>query len=440
MTFRFIYKNSEVFKATLATATSAFNKGISLLGALIITPIVFSYLGGDMFGALMAISSFSSLFSFFDLGTGSRLVNVTSEAKIDSTNTARNKELSIAIFITFIICTIVIIGCLLTNPKVYSGINYKTEYKDIWKSVLAFAAILSIQSIFSIKQKVIIGLNEGYQVNLFQGLGSLVTFLSIFAAVRNDCGFYGVVLASFAPNMLFTLLGVYFFSIKHPNVIKPSFSLITYKGLIDSIKKSFPYFLTTFLSVMATAMDKPLIAYYIDAEDVGDYSIAERYFQVSLLVQFVTMPYWPIFNNAISRGDYDSLKRLIFKLALYSNFLNVFICGLLIYFSESWLRIWMGDTYTISVSIILGYGLYRLVAGSIEFTTPLLVCGLAIKNYTTLMIIFSIISILTKFSLLAYFKRIDIFLYAWSFIFFVFYTIPSIWLTNLTLKNVRIKR
>jgi O-antigen/teichoic acid export membrane protein len=113
---------------------------------------------------------------------------------------------------------------------------------------------------------------------------------------------------------------------------------------------------------VAFISDAIVIAHFISASAVSEYSVPEKMFStVSLLIGMMLAPLWPAYGEAIARGDtkwvYHTLKRSM-VIAL-----SVTACSslLLVTFGHGLLEAWVGDSVNPPFALLAALGVWKVL-------------------------------------------------------------------------------
>jgi O-antigen/teichoic acid export membrane protein len=113
-----------------------------------------------------------------------------------------------------------------------------------------------------------------------------------------------------------------------------------------------------------------LIAHYFGNENVAQYNIAQRYFNIPFtLMGMILVPFWNLFTEAYARKDGELLKRMMRKLLLFAGVLSA-LCLVMVLASGFFYKLWIGDLLIIPFELNLTTCFYSIlmIFGSVYAT------------------------------------------------------------------------
>ena len=114
---------------------------------------------------------------------------------------------------------------------------------------------------------------------------------------------------------------------------------------------------------LAYASDNIVIAQMLGQEAVGQYSIAMRLFSiVPMIVGMFLIPLWPAYGESVVRGDTTWAKRTLILSLVVVTLVTGLSSLLLVVFGNALLRLWVGETVTVSFWLLLGLGVWMVLS------------------------------------------------------------------------------
>lgn len=366
-------------RAVLTSVTSVIAKGVSILTILISVPLTLNYLGTERYGLWMTISSVVGMLIIADFGLGNGLVNAVSQA--DGRNS--REDAITAVSSAFFILSGVAVLLSLVFGSVYSIIPWSRIFNvssvqaklEAGPSMAVFFACFALNLPLGVVQRVQFGYQEGFLSNLWQIAGSVLGLICLLVAIQVKAGLPWLVLAmSGTPTLVIALNWFVHFACRRL-WLWPRWSHFEWKVGKTLLGTGLIFMLLTIVNVLGTSSDNIIVAQFLGASAVATYSVVQQLFLITLLVQYVTVPLWPAFSEALSRGDYAWTRRTFLRINYIAISMTIFICASLLLFGRFVIAFWAGSQVVPSWSLLLGYTIYRLVTSSNEALVTVLNTG-----------------------------------------------------------------
>ena len=432
-------ENERYRRAILTTFTSITARVIGLFTGIISVPLTISYLGIERYGMWMTISSVLMLLVFADLGLGNGLINELSKLYNLKEFKQEKKLVSSVFFLLIIICFFLLIFYI----SIYSFVpwekllNVKSELA-IQESGPAFTAfwlcfIFSIPS--SIAQKIQTSNQEGYVTNFWQIGGNILSFIALVIAIILKSSLSILIICiSGVPAIVMTINCIHQFYYERP-YLRPNLNDVDWKVGKIIVKTGFNFVILTITFVIGTSSDSFIIAQYLGPEDVAAFAIIQKLFSITFIVQLISIPFWPVFNEAISKGEFLWAQKTFNNVQKISIIFTIIICLPLLIFGQEIISFWASPLLVPSFFTILGFALFRLVSGFAETPISLMMgSSLKLKKLIQVSSIACIISIVLKFIFIINWGLEGI---VWSLAigYGVFFAIPIFLLANKSIKK-----
>jgi O-antigen/teichoic acid export membrane protein len=152
---------------------------------------------------------------------------------------------------------------------------------------------------------------------------------------------------------------------------------------------------------VAFISDAIVIAHFISASAVSEYSVPEKMFStVSLLIGMMLAPLWPAYGEAIARGDtkwvYTTLKRSMAMAVSVTAVLST----ILVVFGHGLIEAWVGHSVNPPMSLLAGLGIWKVLeVGGSTFSNFLNGANL-LRTQVILAILMAISAIILKIVLI----------------------------------------
>lgn len=437
-------KSNERFRRILITGgTTAIVKVVSAVINLITVPLTVNYLGAERYGLWMAISSILALMSFADLGLGNGLLNAVSKAN------GRNsiKDAQIAVSSTFFI--LLGIACLLFSGFIsaYPFISWEKVFNvktalaisESGPTMLALVVMLLINMPLGVIQRIQDGYQEGYKFQFWLILGSLLSFFGLLICIYLKSGLVWLVLAFSGGQLISTIVnGVFLFSRKR-KYLKPTLKFFDFKIGKQLVKSGFVFFLLGMFTLLGNTSDDIIIAQTLGASAIAGYEIVKKIFLFSMFTQFIIQPLWPAFAEAMESGDIVWAKNTLKKGLKLSLLSGAIITLPLVLFGKQIIALWVGDGFTPSWMLLLGFYAFVFISNYGGVMSTFLNSGPLLSKQLLIVGLASICSVVLKIFLSIQFGVSGI-IWATVIGYLVFFVVPSYKLAFGYLNEILLKR
>ena len=181
---------------------SGFNRLYNIMAKLILMPLLINYLGKEQFGVWVVISSFLGYILFLDLGLSSGMVNKLVEYHSSHKKNEINYLISAIIYFLTIMSLFGIFICIFASIFIdwqeVLRLKEYSDYKFIDKVIYISIIIFFLQLPASIFQKITYVFEIGYiseiNITLFNSIGYILLFFSIWLGLGLGLGWIIVLL------------------------------------------------------------------------------------------------------------------------------------------------------------------------------------------------------------------------------------------------------
>jgi O-antigen/teichoic acid export membrane protein len=352
-------------RLALAAATSIGTRSVSIVVGLVTLPVLLRYLGPELYGLWVVLTSFGTLLVFADLGLGQGVVNGIAAA--EGENQRRTIASLVASAFYMLVVVAVLIGCIFA--VVYPLVPWDDVFNVRSASAAQVAgpavAVLVTTTLLAVPLGLAVrvrhALQESFVANVWMAAGSVISLTAIVFAIVLDAGLPWLVFA-FACGPLSTSLMNSISLLRDRRWLVPRLPDATVATARQLLGLGLLFFVVQVAGVAAYEIDNIIIARIIDTEAVTQFAVPMRLFLlVPTVVGLLAYPLWPASREALARGD------------------------------ESWFRhtvkLWLGLTAAAAAALsvllaLVATPLIHLWAGSdVTPTTSLLV---ALAGYSTL--------------------------------------------------------
>lgn len=387
--------------AVLSMVANVLSRGAAMAVMVMTVSLTVPYLGAERFGVWMTIASFAGMLMFLDLGIGNALTNKVAQGAAQQNPERLRKVISGGLGFLFLIgCGV---GVLLM--ALFSFLPWQQLIKvgnpllhaEIRSAALLFAGLFGLHIFANGIQRIFTGLQRAFEGHLASTIGSTVTLLLLWIAVRQESG---------VPALLAITLGMQSIASLALIVLLYKRGQFCFPGLLSNIHKESPHLLQVgglFLLLQIGVMvgwgaDSLIIASNLGAEQVAVFAIVQRLFQLaSQPMNIINSPLWGAYADAHAKNDKVFIGKTL-KLSLITTLAYTAFVAILLVFAGDWLvNIWTGNAIQISFGLLLAYACWAILeAAGNALSMFMNGCGI-VKQQVITVIVFSIVSIAVKF-------------------------------------------
>ena len=348
-----------------AVLTSGFTRMGSLVIVIVSIRWVSGYLGSERFGLWMTITSVITLLSFVDLGMSNSLVNIVSE----SYGKKDHQRIRRAISSTFFLLgglAVILGGAFLISFYFFDwvnvfGVTQPDAVSETAPSITIYALIFLISLPLSIVHKVQIGLQESWKSNLWSLLGQFLAIIFLAVSVYFEAGVPFLILAVSGGPAVATLINFFVYFIFERREFLPQFSAVEISALRKIGQVGGLFLAMQFLALIGNTSDNLIIAKILGLSSVSTFAIVQKLAMILGVAQLLISPMWPIFGEAIGKGDYRWAQRALKKIMWVSILLGALAGLVLLFFGRTIIEIWVERPVEASTSLMLGFAIYSIL-------------------------------------------------------------------------------
>ena len=353
-------------RAMLTGAAALAARGVQVGTALITIPLTIHYLGKERFGLWMTISSVLAMANFADFGIGNGLLNTVADAygKDDYARIQRAVSSGFAV-----LCGVGAVLLLLFAAS-FAWIPWADVFKvsgtqaraEAAPALFIFAACFALNIPLDVVQRVQLGLQRGFEMNLWQMAGSLLALGGVIAAIHAHVGLPLLVLAlAGAPVVMVGLNSLHFFFISRPE-LRPSWHRVSREVTRRILRLGGSFFVLQLGVAVSYSADNFIIARVMGAANVPEYSIPQRMFSlISVAMATLMTPLWPAYGEAVSRGDMNWVRRTLVRSLLFAIGGAAFASTVLLFSAHQLIAWWVGPGISPPFFLLLGLSLWTVV-------------------------------------------------------------------------------
>jgi O-antigen/teichoic acid export membrane protein len=347
--------------------TLALFRGGNVAIQLLLVPISINYVSAEYYGLWLTISSMITWLNIMDFGLSNGLRNKLAISKMQDNVALSKKYISTTYAILFYIALIGIVA------------STASSYLINWNNLLDIPSNFSKESFLTLITIVIVSF---FLTFLLKPISAVAySFHQPFVEPMLSC-------VSSAVNLVLILilqhldnsgniihLGLVF--CLSPIVVNAAISFVLFRTQFREYSPSIKYidmteakplmslsgkfFVIQIAATLVLTTTNFIISHYFGNKAVTEYNIVQRYFSVVLILQgMILAPFWNLITEAYTGKQPDWLQSTMKKLLLMTLGFSAMIIVMIIV-SPFVLKLWIGDSVDIPLSLTISFGLYTIV-------------------------------------------------------------------------------
>lgn len=323
------------------------------------------YLGTERFGLWMTFSGMAGILALFEFGVSNALVSQTAYMARD-TNPDRVKSL-----VSGGLGWLFLLGCAVSGVSAIAapllpwdkwfGLASATVNAEAASAAQVFGVLMGLQIFFVGAQRVLIGLQRGYETNLVATGGAVASVGALWLAVdaRADVPTLllcttGVQVAFLAPLVLWLLRQ----RVLVPGRIRASMS--EWRGLLFS---SGSLFLALQIgALVCTGSDTLVLASVLGSSDVATFAVAQRLFLVvSIPFAILNTPLWAAYADAHAMRDTRFLRQTLSRSLACSVLGSALLATTLAVFGQWLVTHWTKGSISVPIALLVALALWSVL-------------------------------------------------------------------------------
>jgi len=340
-------------------------KTISIFISFLIVPLTLGYVDTEKYGIWIIIASLITWFNLFDIGLGNGLRNKLAEAiALKDFNLARI-YISSTFAIISIISTLLFVSFYFIAPLISWNSFFNTEIvtnSELIRIVLIVFFFFCLDFVLKIVTSILQAIQR-YGIfdiiNLFSQILGVLGILILIKTTEGSIFYLSLVYASKSVIVMIFASIVLFNGILKQ--YKPSIKYIQFKKVIPLMNLGFKFFLNQIFYLLMTQSSLFLVAQFYGAEDVTVFSIAVKYVSITFMVFIMILaPFLTAFTEAYTKQDFIWLKKTMKRINMVCVAFSVFTV-FIVFGSDFFLKLWVGDVLSIPTSLILALALANIL-------------------------------------------------------------------------------
>jgi O-antigen/teichoic acid export membrane protein len=293
---------------------------IAISTNLLLVPLTIQYLGQERYGVWVVLSSLSTLLGIANIGLGAGLQNaVSTAAGRDDWTTAARYVSTAFIFMSLIAAGAQLVLMCVSALLPWAGIlnvhqgSLRTEVQIA--AVSAFSLYLASLPI-AILQRVQAALQQGFVVDAWRAVGSVLTLVAVYVATRSKAGLPMLVILLAGIPVLTASVNVLLAFIISDSALRPRLKYFDWH-LCKKLTAEGALFTTSQAGQLVMCAAPVLLATRLfGAATAGCVGLVQKLSQLpTAAITLITFALWPAFTEAEARGDLQWIRTAAKRLA-----------------------------------------------------------------------------------------------------------------------------
>jgi O-antigen/teichoic acid export membrane protein len=186
---------------------------------------------------------------------------------------------------------------------------------------------------------------------------------------------------------------------------------------------------TTFIGIYA---DPIIISRILGVEAVAEYAVVQRLSQVAIIFQAFITALWPVYGEALARGDVIWVRDAFYKVLFASLFLGILLAFSLMAYGPNFVNFWTNNSIKPSPTLFAGFAFYIVVTALIGSLATILNLSKFLGFQLILLLVTSTFSVALKYWFIS-FGGVSGAIWATSVAFLMFFVLPGYAFVNVEL-------
>jgi len=218
------------------------------------------------------------------------------------------------------------------------------------------------------------GLQQAYWSQVIGAGGNIISLLALMSVIEMHASLSMLVFASTFGSILATVVNGWFLFREHPWLF-PVWHSFHARSVNKIYKLGLMFFILQCAVAIGYTSDNLVITQILGAAAVAVYAVPQKLFGVvSMLVTMGISPIWPAYGEALARGDVTWVRRAFWRSLRVIVFLAVPVCTFLVLYGPWILRITMGKSLHVPMSVLVALGVWG-IASAVSIPLSLLLNG-----------------------------------------------------------------
>ncbi|TFC63498.1 hypothetical protein E3O62_02775 [Cryobacterium sp. TMT2-15-1] len=356
----------------LGIVTGLGSRVLTLAAPLLTIPVTLRYLGADLFGFWMVVTSITAMAMFADLGLGNGLLTRLA-ATAAARDFAKAKSLISTAYVTLGGIALLLLTLIWFVLPALDWAHFMQENNGLEPGAVELVAGLCLSAFaisipLSLVQRVQFAFQESWKSNIWQVMGSALTVGTVYAAAFFGLG-YGAIIAAavFSSPAVLLLNNVVYFTREHRE-LTPAIRDASSSTAASLLRVGLAFFFLSILTSLSLNIDNLIVANVSDLQTVSEYSVTTKLFSLlALAITLVALPLWPANGDALARGDTNWVRKAT-KTMMILSVSAVAIGGVILVSGRDLIAsLWLGNGHSIPFALAASLALWSIV---MAFASP----------------------------------------------------------------------
>ena len=325
--------------------------GIAVMFLLI--PFIVSRLGMDLFGLWSLIFAVVGLFGLLDLGFATAAMKYVAELTASGDHSARNQVLSTLLVVYGVLGLIcILLVAILAGPASgWFDLN-PDQARPFTLALWLLGSVVAINFPASLIKAILIGSGRMHLVNAIELITTLLNAALIVILLEAGLGLMGMAIAT-AATMLLGPLAMLPLAIRLTPGLSVSPRLFTRSRVRELLGFSTYFFIANVAVLVILRLDPVVIKTYLPLTAVAIYAVGAKIAEYSYLLnkQF-SNALMPLVSQSKGAGDAATVRRVLVDGTRFLLAIAVPFIALLLFYSEPFILLWMGEAFAESVPVL----------------------------------------------------------------------------------------
>jgi O-antigen/teichoic acid export membrane protein len=387
-------------RVVLSTLSSFIGKFISVFTAFYSVPLTLNYLGTEMYGLLMVITSINVLLIFSDLGLGNGLVNHIAKNSTNQNSEDVKFRISSVFFILCLFSMLLLCFYFLVENNIQwntlfniKDLNYTSDIKN---AITIYIICFIVNVPLSVVYKVQMGFQEMFILNIWQTIGNLLGFILLMIFIELKFSLPYLIFALNGAPLILTLINFINEFFRKRKYLRPNLEYFDFKISIDMIGVGVIFTLINLANVFGSSFDNFILTNNGGPSSLINYSIVTKLFSILYIITYFSAPFWPAFAEAIARKDriwaINALKNILF----ITTGITLVACIFLVFFYKVIISYWVGNDFNPALSLILGFAVFWIFSAIAQAAVNFMQSEKYLKKLLLFTLFYSIVSFSCK--------------------------------------------
>ncbi|NMB65016.1 MAG: oligosaccharide flippase family protein [Spirochaetes bacterium] len=405
-------RSLERYRLIIMSAVTNFGaKAVTSILSLVTVPLTFNYMGVEIYGLWMIVSSLVVWLQLSDLGIGNGLLNALTEAYGRNDIEAANNYITTSVMSLTILSIAAIYPTYLLSfymPWDLVLNIHDPGYIEIVKKCFFIVGIFFLISMpLTVVTKIFIAYQLGFIPNIFQIIVSIVSLILLIICIFLKLNIlWFAALMSLAPLIGSIFLWIIFFR----KMDWYSFNFNFFEGFKRLANSSLPLFILQIFALMINNLTNIIISNKANLTLVSEFNIVYKvYLFIFFIGTAISIPFYPAIRESLVSGDVKWANKSI-KRVLFFRVTIVFCSSLpFLFIGDRLISLWVGHNLVYPLDC-LGWLLFVLCLMIVAFASTLgeillfndiLWPQIIISSLTAVILVYSLVKTIPEYGMKA---------------------------------------